>query len=298
VVSALAMRALGRTGLVVSALGLGAGRIGDARKDEREVSALIDTAIELGITLIDTARGYGLSEERLGRLLGARRAALVLTTKVGYGVEGAPDWTGSAVRAGIERALRTLRTEVLDVCFLHSCPGEVAVRDDILRALEDARCGGAIRSAGYSGENEDLDRAVASGAFGVVQISVSPWDQGSVALRAERLAAEGIGVLAKRPLAGGPWDVATADASEPDVRELRRRFELLAIDPRGEPYDALAIRFAAHAPGVAAALAGTTSPARLRALAAAVAAGPLDASAVSEIRGAWEARGHGLRGIV
>ncbi|HEX2689575.1 MAG TPA: aldo/keto reductase, partial [Kofleriaceae bacterium] len=84
--SQLAVRPFGRTGLRVPALGLGAGEIGAAELDEREVEALLRTAVELGVTLIDTARSYGLSEERIGRYLGPVRDQVVLSTKVGYGV--------------------------------------------------------------------------------------------------------------------------------------------------------------------------------------------------------------------
>lgn len=287
-------------------LGVGAGRLGNATIAEEDVARFIDEALELGLNLFDTAPSYGLSEERVGRALAGRRARVVLSTKVGYGIPGVPDWTGEAVRLGIERARRVLKTDHLDVVFLHSCPAAILERDDILRALGDARASGAIGQAGYSGENEDLDRALDTGAFQVVQISVSPWDQGSLELRADRLTAERIGVLAKRPLAGGvfaqraPCEAAQreADQREADQREYQRRFEALALDTGGLPHDEVAIRFAAFAPSVVSALAGTTSIARLRALVAAVERGPLPEALGDELRSAWRARGQGMRGVV
>ena len=292
----LEKRSLGRTGLEVSALGLGAGRIGDARVEEREVAALLDSAFSLGITLIDTARGYGLSEERLGRILGPRRRSIVLTTKVGYGVEGHEDWTAACVAAGIERALRTLATDVIDVVFLHSCPASIALRHDVLSVLDEARRRGRARAIGYSGENEDLDAVLGEPLFEVVQISVSPWDQGSLDLRAHTFTSRGLGVLAKRPLAAAPWLARDDDA--PDVREYRARYERLAIDCGELGPEAVAIRFAAHAPSVASALAGTTSVARLRALADAVSKGPLPAPLLERAQRAWRERGDGMRGVI
>jgi aryl-alcohol dehydrogenase-like predicted oxidoreductase len=289
-------RFLGRSGMAVSSLGVGAGRIGDPRVSDNEVEGLISRAIDLGVCFFDTARSYGVSEERLGRHLGPRRRDVVLATKAGYGIDGLPDWTGDTLRAGIERALRMLRTDWIDVLFLHSCPGEVASREDILRALSDAKAAGSIRAAGYSGENEDLDRAVSTGAFDVVQLSVNPWDQGSVHLRTEAFAANGIGVVAKRPLAAAPW--LGCDKGAPDEREYRRRFDLLGIDLGGMDWAEASIRFAAHARGVASALAGTTSFARLETLAAAVSRGPLPDSAASIISSAWARAGGGMRGVI
>ena len=141
----LAPRPFGRSGLIVSALGLGAGELGDPAQDEREVAALVDAAIERGITLIDTARGYGLSEERLGRILPRSRDRVVLSTKVGYGVDGEPDWTGRCVARGIDDALRRLATDWIDIVHLHSCPVDVLARGEVIGALVDARAAGKLR---------------------------------------------------------------------------------------------------------------------------------------------------------
>ena len=67
------MREFGNTGLKVSALGFGAGHVGDPSMDESAVGALLNAALDAGVTLVDTARGYGLSEERIGRHLAHRR---------------------------------------------------------------------------------------------------------------------------------------------------------------------------------------------------------------------------------
>ena len=65
---------------------------------------LLHHALDLGLTLIDTARSYGLSEERIGRHLGRRRDEFVLSTKVGYDAPGHPDWTYGCVIAGVDAA--------------------------------------------------------------------------------------------------------------------------------------------------------------------------------------------------
>ena len=100
------LRPLGKTGFSVSALGLGAGRIGGPETSEADVDRLVGGALDAGVTLIDTARSYGLSEERLGRALAGRRERVVLSTKVGYGVPGVPDWTARCITDGVDAAPR------------------------------------------------------------------------------------------------------------------------------------------------------------------------------------------------
>lgn len=99
------LRNFGTTGLKVTALGFGAGHIGGASMTEREVSVLLHAVVDAGVNLIDTARGYGLSEERIGRHLQHRRGEIVISTKVGYGISGVPDWTHAAVVRGVEESL-------------------------------------------------------------------------------------------------------------------------------------------------------------------------------------------------
>lgn len=86
-------RLLGHPGIAVSALGLGCGRLGSTRLEDSAAERLLHAAIDLGITLFDSARSSGLSEERLGRHLGPRRQHVVLSTKLGYGIDGFADWT-------------------------------------------------------------------------------------------------------------------------------------------------------------------------------------------------------------
>ena len=157
----LPRRALGATGLEVSALGFGAGPLGGARLGDAEAEALVAGALDQGVTLFDTAPSYGSSEERLGRALGVRRKEAVLATKGGYGVPGIADWTGDVIRLGIDAALRRLGTDVIDVFLLHSCDEATLRRDDILGELDHAKAAGKIRLAGYSGENEALAAAIA-----------------------------------------------------------------------------------------------------------------------------------------
>jgi aryl-alcohol dehydrogenase-like predicted oxidoreductase len=255
------VRPLGKTELEVSALGLGAGSIGDPEVPEEAVEELLLTALGLGVTLIDTARSYGASEERIGRYLAGRRTEYVLSTKGGYGIPGAPDWTGESVSAGIEDALRVMRTDFLDIFHLHSCPKDTAQRDDIGEALERAKEAGKIRVIAYSGENEALAWAVRAGKFGVVQCSVNVFDQKNLDDTLLRASHAGIGVIAKRSIANAVWrHVAWPDD---DHAEYWERMQAMQLDPGPDGWLDLALRFSAFTAGVSSALVGTSRAAHL-----------------------------------
>jgi aryl-alcohol dehydrogenase-like predicted oxidoreductase len=281
-------RPFGATELSVTPVGLGGGQIGEAWISEPVAASVLDAALELGVGLIDTARGYGSSEERIGRALGGRRDEVVLVTKVGYDVEGVADWTFEAVAGGVDRALRMLGTDVLDVALLHSCSLEVLKRGEAIEALLAARDGGKVRVAGYSGENEALDWAVRSGAFGAVETSVSLADQWSLENVLATAASAGVGVIAKRPLANAPWRFAERPVGSYS-ETYWARLRAMGREPADGDWAATAARFAACAPGVSAAIVGTASADHLRAAVAAVERGPLPAEEVAAWRAAWRA---------
>lgn len=283
-------RPFGATGLTVTVLGYGAAAAGDPALGEAAAARLLHGVLDLGVALLDTARSYGLSEERIGRHLAGRRDEIVLSTKVGYGVPGYEDWTGPCIEAGIDRACRVMRTETIDVAHLHSCPVETLRRGDVVEALVAARDAGKIRVAAYSGEGDALAWAVDSGAFGSVQCSVSVVDQASARNGLlDRAAARGLGVIAKRPLANAPWRGGPPPTDDDAAREYRERWAALDVVLDAMKPEAAAIRFAAFEPGVSAAIVGTRSLEHLGAVARAVAEGPLPPDLVASLHG-WFAR--------
>lgn len=280
---------LGHTGLTVSALGFGAMHIHYERTSEAEAGALLNRVLDEGVTLIDTARGYGLSEERIGRHIAHRRREFVLSTKVGYGVEGVPDWTYDCIVRGVERALRLMKTEVLDIVHLHSCPLPVLQRGDVVRALLDCRAAGKLRVPAYSGDNAEVDFAIASGAFGSLQTSISLCDQAHLARRAALADHAGIGVIAKRPLAGAVWRLAQRPDDHAEGAYWDR-FKAMGL-VGAEDWADVALRFVAFHTGAASAIVGTARPANLQRNLAAVARGPLPADLAVAIRGAFRQHG-------
>lgn len=290
-------RNFGDTDLAVSVIGLGGGQIGDPELDEAEVERLLLGAIDAGVTLIDTAPSYGLSEERIGRYLASRRQRVVLSTKIGYGVRGVPDWTGTAVTRGIEQALTTLRTGVLDIVHLHSCHRDVLHRTDVVAALARAVEAGKVRVAAYSGDNEDLAAALGDQRLRAYQMSVNPWDQGALDGVLARCRERHVGVLAKRPLANAPWRFTTRPDSG-DSAEYWRRFHTFRADPGELDWAELALRFVAFQPGVSAVLLGTRSLERLQSAIEWSARGPLPQAVEQTLCRQWQRWGRAWRGVV
>jgi aryl-alcohol dehydrogenase-like predicted oxidoreductase len=244
---------------------------------------LLNTAIDLGITLVDTARSYGLSEERIGRYLGRRRKEFLLSTKVGYGIPGYDNWTYDCVRAGIEEALRLLRTDCIDIVHLHSCPQTTLEWGEPLRALEDGVTAGKVRVVGYSGENEALDWAVESGRFDAVEHSVSICDQRIIDGNLQREKEKGLGVIAKRPVANTPWQFSECPVSH-YAEEYWWRWKTMDLNPRGLDWQEIALRFAAFTPGVHSCVVGTVSAEHLKKNIEIVKKGPLPTDFCEEIR--------------
>lgn len=274
----------GFTGLNVSPLGFGAGHVGDPSMTEDEAGTLLNRALDRGINVVDTARGYGLSEERIGRHLSWRRQDFHLVTKVGYQVEGAVDWTGDAIEKGLEQALARLKTDRVEAVLLHSCPAEVFARDDVVRALERVRQRGLAQLVGYSGENVDLDAALASGVFQVFESSVNLVDQGWL----DRSFAGGIvpALVAKRPLANAFWRFAQQPVGQ-YAEVYWVRWQTWALEHWNLPLDELALRFALSFPEAGTAIVGTGNIANLEHNTALVEKGPLPADIVKQLRDAW-----------
>ena len=276
-------RNFGTSSHLVSVLGFGAGHIGYDGVTERQAHDLLSRALDLGINFIDTARGYGLSEERIGSWLPSHREAVVLSTKVGYGVEGVEDWSAAAVTRGVDEALGKLQTDVIDVVFLHSCPLAVLQQGEAIAALLSCVKAGKVRLPGYSGENEALAWAAGAGVFGAVQSSVNLADQRSLREVLPVAARHGLGVVAKRPLANAPWRHGERPSGLYGETYWLRLREM-GLEPGDDDWHGTALRFSAFTPGVSTAIVGTSRAAHLDAAAAAVARGPLPAAE----RSRWE----------
>lgn len=277
-------RSYGETGLAVSALGLGAAQVGDTRLSESDAASLLAATVDAGITLIDTAPSYGLSEPRVGRHLAARRNHVVLSTKLGYGVAGVEDWTGPCITAGVEQALRVLRTDRIDIAHLHSCPRATLERGDVVAALEQAKRAGKIRAIAYSGENDDLAYAQSMQRFDGFMASLNICDQRVIDDTLPLL--RGKGFIAKRPSANHPWRFNEAPVGD-YCEAYWHRWQAMGGSSHGLDWGELAIRFALSVPNVASAIVGTGSIDHLRQNIEWASKGALDDNIVASLRASF-----------
>ncbi len=287
--TSIEQRAFGATGLRVSVMGFGGGHIGGDEISDAEAARVLHRALDLGINLVDTARSYDRSEERIGRALGSRRREVILSTKIGYGVEGIADWTAEIIPAGVTEALRKLRTDYLDIVHLHSCPVDVLRGSGVVEALLREVKSGRVRVAAYSGDNEALDWAIDSGAFGSVQCSYNICDQRVGYELLPRLKRKGLGVIVKRPLANAPWRRAVRPDG-PSSGMYWDRFQAMGFADWSVDWSDVALRFAAFTDGVHSCIVGTGRAEHLERNAVSVARGPLDASVARKILDSY--RGH------
>ncbi len=216
-------RSLGRIGLRVSPIGFGAFKIGRnegakypreyALPDDEQVERLLHGVLDLGVNLIDTAPAYGLSEQRIGRFLGGRRGEFVLATKVGERFEGGRsiyDFSRQGLTASLERSLRDLRTDVLDLVFIHSDGRDLEILEqtDVVEVLRDFKGRGLIRGIGMSGKHPEGAAAALAWAD-AIEVAYNLEDHSHESVMRQASSA-GVGVLVKKGLASGHLPAADA----------------------------------------------------------------------------------------
>lgn len=257
-------RLLGKTGIKVSALGLGTVKFGRNQglkypsafelPSDDTLAELIALSRDLGINLIDTAPAYGVSEERLGGLLKKNRHDLVLSTKTGeeFHVDLAnPDghssfhFSAEHTRLSVERSLRRLKTDYLDVVLVHSDGNDLDVihNTSALETLQNLKQAGHIRAFGISTKTREGGIAAAS-LVDVVMVSLNPTHLDELSV-IEACTANNTGVLLKKVLASGHiCDDKDRSASAPNR-------------------DA-ALQLALNQTGISSAIIGTINPKHLR----------------------------------
>lgn len=195
--------------------------------------------------------------------------------------------------AGVERALRVMRTDRLDIVHVHSCPVETLQRGEVIDALDECVKAGKVRVPAYSGENEALEWAFASGRFRGLMCSVNVFDQRAIDRVVSRA---GVGVIAKRPVGNTPWLHAERPTGK-YCEEYWLRMKAMKLD-FGAEWPDVALRFAAFTPGVTSCIVGGTSLDHIRANAASIARGPLPEDVVAGIRRAFSEHDTGWVGQV
>jgi len=211
-------RILGNTGMEVSRLGIGLSAIGFEETFDtiKTVEVVLKAALDEGITFFDTAECYFYSEEMVGQSISDRRSEFRLATKCGHpaGLQESGeydiDWSIEGILLTLDRSLKRLKTDYVDLLQLHSCSVEILEQGDVIAALTKARDAGKTRFIGYSGDNEAAQWAVDSGHFDTLQTSFNLADQRPRNGLLQRAKQNGLGVIAKRPIANTAWGSLTS----------------------------------------------------------------------------------------
>lgn len=286
----------GSTDIELPVLGFGAGLIGSPTMDENYAGYFVNQIVDLGITFIDTARGYGLSEERIGRHLSWRRNDFILSTKVGYSIPGYQDWTYDCIVAGVHHALQLMRTDHIDIVHLHSCPKETLERGEVITALQKIMSDGKILVAAYSGENDALQYALMTNAFDGLMSSINIFDQRSIDNVVTPAAKNGMGYIAKRPIGNAPWLHSTQPIGN-YCEEYWKRMKAMQLDFGADWLD-VALRFTAFTPGISCSIVGTTNLDHIKKNVEIIEKGPLSADQVSLLRNTFAAHDNNWDGQV
>jgi aryl-alcohol dehydrogenase-like predicted oxidoreductase len=252
----LPTRKLGREGLEVSSLGLGCMGMSQSYgpTDERESIATIHRAIELGVTLFDTAEVYGpfTNEELVGRALAGKRDQVLIATKFGWRIDGGGAGTGSGtgesldikpigldsrpehVRRAVEGSLRRLRTDHIDLLYQHRVDPAVPI-EDVVGVMSDLVREGKARYLGLSEAGEsNIRRAHAVHPISALQSEYSLWERNLEERIIPLIRELGIGLVPFSPLGRGFLTGTAKRAEEYPDDDYRRG------DPRfqGENFEA------------------------------------------------------------
>src|SRR4051812_46621308 len=252
----------GKTGLDVSVLGFGAAPIGYLDTERERVARILNLMLDSGVNLLDTASNYPGAEEAIAETVGHRRGEYVLVSKCGPKLPDLDEraWSPELITKTVDRSLRQLRTDQLDVMLLHSCDLKTLQKGEAVEALVRAREAGKIRFVGYSGDNDAAAYAAGLNDVAVIETSVSIADQVNIDAVLPKAVANHVGVLAKRPVANAAWKDLDQQAGlyKSYAKTYTERLAKMKLDPAalgvsGPPEQAwpeLALRFTLSQPGV------------------------------------------------
>lgn len=305
-------RTLGRTGMRCSEVSLGtwafASQVyGDVAEDQAQ--AAVDTALEAGINLFDTAPLYGstvangVAEEVLGRALGSRRDDVLISTKFGrYSTDPSPNFHARRARESVEGSLLRLGTDRIDVLFFHSPFAEADIHDDVWAELGRLKREGKIRCIGHSismfQDTKEMSlRWARDGRIDVVQIVYSLLNRETEEF-ISAVGSLGLGVIARESLANGFLSGSVTKDTMFATNNLNSRYSRAEIAERVDQVDRLAflkrgdtgtmpraaLRWVLDNPNVSTVLSGARDGGEIRDCAAASEATPYSAEELARAR--------------
>jgi aryl-alcohol dehydrogenase-like predicted oxidoreductase len=313
-------RELGRTGWRVSTISFGAWAIGGAwgTVDDRESLAALDRAIDLGVNFIDTADVYGdgRSERLVAELRRRRSEKIYIATKAGRRLNPhtADGYNRQNLTEFVERSLKNLNSETIDLVQLHCPPNEVYYRPEVFGVLDDLVSAGKLRYYGVSVKSpEEGLKALDYPNVQSVQIIFNMFRHRPAELFLAEARRRKVGVLARVPLASGlltgkmkrdtqfeasdhrqfnrhgeSFDVGETFSGVDYETGLRAVEEVKAICPPGWTLTQLALRWILMFDGVTCAIPGAKRPEQATENCAAADLPPLSDEAMSAIRGIYD----------
>jgi len=297
-------RPFGTTGINVSEIGLGSWQLGKSAAwpegpDRDQAVRLVHSALDAGVTLLDTAPAYadGYSELNIGAALrGKRRDKVVICTKFGHRSDGTSDWAAESIEAAVLRSAERMGTDYIDIVVLHNPPPEVmdGNHSEHYDVLEGLKVKGLIRAYGASIDSSaDVDLVLQTSQSQALEVRMSALYQETWPA-IERAKARGAGTIIKVPLESG-WLSGryTANSTFAGVRSRWSRDDIAlraalvdqfrSLLPVGVSVAHGALRFLLAHDGVSSLIPGARSI-QLLENSIAAAAEPLPAATVTAIR--------------
>ena len=314
-------RTFGRTGFTTTDIGFGAWQIGGAWGDVSEADgrAALNAALDAGMTFIDTADVYGdgRSEKIIADVLKDRGGARpMVATKAGRRLSPhvADGYTKANLEGFIDRSLKNLGVERLDLVQLHCPPTEIFYRPEVFGALEEIKAAGKIANYGVSVEKvEEALKAIEYPGVVSVQIIYNMFRQRPARLFFQEAARRNVAVIARVPLASGllsgkisretafaaddhrnfnrngeAFDVGETFAGVPFETGLQAVEEIRALVPAGESMAAFALRWILMADAVSVVIPGARNAAQAKANAAAASLPPIPQDVMDATREIYE----------
>jgi aryl-alcohol dehydrogenase-like predicted oxidoreductase len=235
------------------------------RPDEAEAGILLNDVLDLGINLIDTASAYHRSEERIGISISSRRDEYILASKCGeHNDEPATfyDFSYDAIKESIDRSLKLLKTDSIDLMQIHFGPDpeKVLADGETVRAMKDAQKEGKVRYLGASIDGELAKQCILSGDFDVMQMEyhlLNQLNEDNIKLCEEK----GIGVLIRTGLGRG---LLTSKALQAELKPAKLKQLLELVNDDGELLSTLALNFLYENKGISSVLIGTKNLGHLK----------------------------------
>ncbi len=288
---------LGKTGLQVSPIGFGTVEIGipnygvgkEGFLSDDEAIRILQEAVDVGITYIDTARGYGVAEERIGKSGITKKDGVVIGTKCGQFLKEQPDLHGQKLeqklREEIDTSRKNLNQDVLQLVQFHLELPDYTDLTELVEIMSKLQDEGKISHIGIATRGEKVPlAAIETGFFETIQTAYSIVDQRMAPQVLPKAQEENVGIINRSVLLKGalsPARINLPPALQP-LKDAADKAEVIAKE-HGMILPVLAIRFCSSNPAVSTALIGTTKIDRLEKALEAAKQGPLPQEVLDQL---------------